>query len=935
MASIDELKRRIDLHELAARLGLKLGPKQQIVNGKALYHSPHHDDKHPSLSIFMNDAKHGTGWKDHSTDAKGSCIDLVTYKLGVTVSDAMKWLHEEFAIPYDRPDGPPQQQQPKSLAEHIAARCITVRDQVRPYLEGRGITDKAIAAALAAGTLGYNDFTSPKVAAGEQGHGGPAAAFIVHAPGTRQVVAVDLRYIDPDLNGGYKTQSQGEKDGYGWTADWRKLERARRVYIVESAVNALSIDSCELRGAAAFALRGLTNVKNIDWTFLRGKDVLICLDNDEPFPAGHNRAGDRPGPNAAWRLYEALTALNISALLIDQAGWHKDLDHEDSPSINDVNDYLQEHGAELLSEALERTEEWLIPGLAGEAKRSKGRPRVYLPSHDFAQYWKFRVRPDFTRYITKMNDKGEDGTPDYTDLCGFRVASLTRVSVASAASTMTGDTDHSPTVYFSATVQTARHGQKLTRKVFNDDQLHNLQQWNKFGPIWAPQQFSRMVNILERTADLGARNVANFVGLAWLNGQLAINEGPDCYFTDAEKQCPYHNLTFPSGQLQDAARVIRAFQSTFQKNAAAIPLVWALGGHLKTLLGFWPHMTVQAGKSAGKSTLIKRMERAVAFTMFSGQSLQTEYRLMTSIAHTSHPVGWEELSARSQDVINKAVGILQENYQYTITRRGSDMTEFLLSAPVLLAGEDVPVRSLTGKIVRSSLDGKKGNMMAEDLPRFPVRQWLVYLSELNKLDVLAKYEELRERCLQRSRASGASQNDDGAGRMASNYAAVMLAWRYLADFAGMDPSEGNFAGDLVAEMNAHIAETSQDRAPWVWIMETFLSELDAKKFEHPNKFDIVDGKKCLLVRTSHIMDHLAHSSYLREKWNSSPVKSATVFKRQLVDAGVIQGDKEVERTIRGNRATHLTPLSLDALATFGLAVVERDDLHENPSRSTQ
>ena len=44
---------------------------------------------------------------------------------------------------------------------------------------------------------------------------------------------------------------------------------------------------------------------------------------------------------------------------------------------------------------------------------------------------------------------------------------------------------------------------------------------------------------------------------------------------------------------------------------------------------------------------------------------QTEYRLLTSISHTSHPVGWEELSARRQDVIDKAVAMLQENYQYT------------------------------------------------------------------------------------------------------------------------------------------------------------------------------------------------------------------------------------------------------------------------------
>ncbi|MBJ6881731.1 hypothetical protein, partial [Vibrio cholerae] len=79
---------------------------------------------------------------------------------------------------------------------------------------------------------------------------------------------------------------------------------------------------------------------------------------------------------------------------------------------------------------------------------------------------------------------------------------------------------------------------------------------------------------------------------------------------------------------------------------------------------------LNAGKGAGKSTLVKSLERTLAFTMFSGQSLKTEFRLLTSISHTSHPVGWEELSAQGQGVIDKAVAMLQESYQYTITRRG-------------------------------------------------------------------------------------------------------------------------------------------------------------------------------------------------------------------------------------------------------------------------
>ncbi|MFV8606725.1 toprim domain-containing protein [Ralstonia pseudosolanacearum] len=931
MASIEELKKRIDLHDLAERLGIKRGPgaiKRGAGGDQALYHSPLHADKNPSLSIFVNHPTHGTGWKEHSTGDGGSCIDLVILARGGDASDAVKWLHEAYAIPFDKPAGQPERRE-KSKAEYIADRCHAEREQVRPYLAGRGISDAAIDAAFRARTLGYNAWTSPKLAAGSVGHGGPAAAFIVQSLNPGHVVGVDMRYFDPALNGNVKTQSQGEKAGYGWTADPARLARAKRVYLVESPINALSIDTCRIPGAAAFALRGLSNVDDIDFSFLQGKQCIICMDNDEPFEHGHPRAGQRPGPEAAWTLYERLTALNISAVLVDQSEWVNGLndDKTAAESINDVNDYLQARGAEQLARALDKFDPWVIAGMVGDTTR-RGRPRVHLPAHDYAQYWRFRVKQDFTSYITKMDrrSEGDDDveTPVYTDLCGFRIASISRVSVAGATATMTGDPDQSPTVYFAVSVQAPRHGAKLIRRVMLDDQLHNTDLWGKFGPIWAPAPFKRMVNILERTADLGARDAANFVGVAWRDGRLIVNEGPDCYFTEPERQCPYHNLTFPSGPTRDAAKVLAAFQETFKQNAATIPLVWALGGHLKALLGFWPHMTVQADKGAGKSTLIKRLERALAFTMLSGQSLQTEFRLLTSVSHTSHPVGWEELSARRQEIIDKAVGLLQENYQYTVTKRGADMTEYLICAPVMLAGEDVPVRSLLGKLVRTNLTGKKGPMMPDDLPRFPVKQWLQFLASLDKATVLAEYRKIHAYCVRMARATG---EDAGAERMISNYAAVMLAWRYLAEFASVDHSTGNFINDLLAEMNAHIAETSADREPWVWIMETALSEIDAGKYTYPTAFDVVDGEHCILLRTSHIMDHIAHSSALREKWNGLPVKSDRVFKKQLYNAGVVAGDKEIERTIFSRRVGHLTPISLQRLAGYGLSVAIREDAH--------
>lgn len=894
MPTIQELKSRIDLHDLAERLGL------ERPGGTGNYRSPHHDDTNPSLSIYDD----GRRWKDHSADRGGDCLDLVKFVTGCDTGEAVRRLHELYGWEQERPAerGAPRR---RSREEYIADQCLAQAELAVEYLvEQRAIPEDVVRAAIKARAVGFNTWTSDRVPAGERQHGGPAVAFVVTTLNPGQIVAVDMRFVDPELNGGLKTQTHGEK-GYPWFSSLRRLERADEVYIVESPINALSVEAA-LRGrAAALATRGLA-VDALDLAFLRAKRVVICMDADSPLEQGPD-AGRRPGPEAAWRLHELLTALNVSALMVDQLDWEEH-------GWNDVNDVLRQAGVDELAVQLRQLEPWAIPGLPG--KMAPGRARIYLPRHDFSQYWRFRCKPDFTSWVKSREDEEGGEKLSYEDVCGFRLASLSRVTVASYTSTMTGDVDHQPRVLFAASVQVPRHGPVLQRRVFSDDELHNLDRWRKFGPIFKPAAFSRLLTILERSADLGARDATNFVGLAWRKGRPVVNEGPDCYFTDPEKQCPYHNLIFPQGTPEDAHAVIEAYQGTFAANAATLLLTWALGAHLKAFLGFWPHMTLQADKGAGKSTLVKRLERTVAFTMFSGESLQTAFRLLTSISHTSHPVGWEEISARKQDIIDQAVTKLQESYQYTVSRRSSDMTEYLISAPVLLAGEDVPVRSLLGKTVRTELSGRKGPLMPEDLPKFPVRQWLEFLSRMTRPQVQAVYGEARTRCEELSRATSA---DEGARRMAGNYAAVAAAWQLLCAFAELSPQQGEFVGDLVEGMNAHIKETSSDREPWVWIMETILSELAAGRYQHPHQWDsIYDGAhECLIIRSSHMIDHIARETGLREKWNMLPIKSDRVFRRQLLQSGVVV-DGNVERSIKGRRESYMLAIGLRELARFGM-----------------
>jgi len=910
-AWFDHLKRDIDLHDLAERLELRRS------GAKGNYHSPHHADSSPSLSVFDGDR----AWKDWSQDVGGSCIDLVLHCRAEveTALDAAKLLGQWYGIPAPvaAPSGLPAR---KSTEDYIAERCRANPEPVVAYLASRGIDEAVSRRAIKMGTLGWNTWTSGKVPAGEPGHGGPAAAFIVRPADAAAVVAVDLRYADPALNGNVKTQCQGEKLGHGWTSDWRRLQRAHTVYIVESPINALSVECCHLpEGFAAFAIRGTSNVDKIDWTFLRGKTVRIALDHTDPV---NERTKQRPGLAAAWKLSEVLTAANLGAMFVDMQDWAEG---------HDINDVLKAEGADELTVRMKRLEPWLIPGMPGGGNRLEGARRVFLPQHDFSVYWRFRVKEDFTQYVEKYKEREDDDgetsrSEEFGDLCSFRVAGLSRLRIQSHLATINGTPDTQPETVFGISAQVPRHGVTLQREVVGNDKLYNLEWWRgRFGHIWMPGQFARMVNVLERAADLGARDVVNFVGLAWRGGELAALEGSDCYFLEPQKQCLYYNVAFPRGSVENARAVINAYQATFRNNAASIALVWGLGAHLKTVLGFYPHLQMQAEKGSGKSKLLESLQATLAFQVLSGQMLKTDHRRRASVSWTSQPVGWDEFSKLPKAVLSDIDGLLQSTYRFEFTRVGAALTPYLMCAPVLLAGEEVDVQSLQSKICCTTLSVKKqGDMIPHDLPQFPVWEWLQFLASQEPAHIRDLHRQFLEVCAKHSRAES---SDATARRMMENYAAILTAWALLAEFAQIDGNQGNFVDDVLAEMNSHIKDTNGTRLPWVKIVETLLSELDARRFAYPYCWDEIQtdaGREMVLfVRPSHVTDHLATATHLRQTYDELPIKTARVFKQQLLQSGVVaelNGKRldDVEKRIFGRRHAHLTAISLAKLEQLGL-----------------
>ncbi|MHA6895566.1 hypothetical protein ACQUJT_15995 [Ralstonia pseudosolanacearum] len=71
------------------------------------------------------------------------------------------------------------------------------------------------------------------------------------------------------------------------------------------------------------------------------------------------------------------------------------------------------------------------------------------------------------------------------------------------------------------------------------------------------------------------------------------------------------------------------------------------------------------------------------------------------------------------------------------------------------------------------------------------------------------------------------------------------------------------------------------------------------------------------------MDHLAAAPHLRPKFDALPIKTARVFKQQLLQSGVVvaQGGKaieDVEKRIFNRRHGRMTALSLTKLEKLNL-----------------
>ena len=723
-----------------------------------------------------------------------------------------------------------------------------------------------------------------------------------------------------------------------FTLSWAKLERAQVVFICVHPLDAMALIQA---GKSALALLDDQQFDTLPLPVLVGKQVVIVPRLADP--DDHNRIA---GLERSWALYDLLTAQRIRTTVLDQSAWFGDTE----VAVPSLYAHLREGGEGAVKMMANRHWKWPIVGQAPIDSPYLGRRRIFLPDYQHLTYFKFLCHADETHYAAGVEYNDDEDTGEQTRtrkqmevVCSFRLAQLSRVEIQSYEATTTGTPDAQPMVRFAATVQVPRE-RELQRLVLAPDKLHNVGDWKKAGGVLKAAELSLLISMMERTASMSTRKVANFVGLCWRDEKLVVQDGSDCYFDTPDKQCPYHNLRFASGSREQARQVLAAYAKTFTHSQALLAVVWALGAHLKTLLGFWPHLRLEAAKGSGKSTLLDHMAVHLGVRKFGRQQLQTSYRMLQTLGHTSQPVSWEELSSQGKQTIADAEAMLQEGFNFAFSTRNSENLHFLSCAPVLIAGEEVDLKNIHGKIIQLDITDRQGAPIPYDTPRFPMREWLAYLATQDPKDLRERINRTQNALLSVVNVDehGHSKQDKAASRMVRNYSVIQVAGTLLTEWAGFDG--GTYSSDLITALNRHLIDSENDREPFVWILQHLASELGgdhcrppfAYRYVYVNDSDApADAVPCLVIKASDVMHHMASELRMRSFFDNCPVKSDRVFKGQLVRAGMLAKERHSCR-VNGRQINHGIALDLEACARRGVEFpVRMAELAKSDSQAHQ
>lgn len=255
--SLDNL-RELSLNQIAYELGLNPDRKD-----KHKWKNEHH-------TISINGGKF-YDWKQ--MQGGGGAIDFVMYVNKLSFKEAVKWLTDRFGsatvintVSKQAEEVvralPKQEFLPPAVAKHKWS-------EVKKYLTGKRKLPSSLVDRLHREGLIYADLKQN-------------AVFLRRSLLTKEVTGANLRGT-AGVNNDFKGLAKGTKRSAGWfyfEKGEQSVDEIKRVAIVESAIDALSLSVLERTDSKKSLYLSSDGSGNLPLNFLQDKEVVVAFDND-------------------------------------------------------------------------------------------------------------------------------------------------------------------------------------------------------------------------------------------------------------------------------------------------------------------------------------------------------------------------------------------------------------------------------------------------------------------------------------------------------------------------------------------------------------------------------------------------------------------------------------------------------------------------------
>ena len=289
-------------------------------------------------------------------------------------------------------------------------------------------------------------------------------------------------------------------------------------------------------------------------------------------------------------------------------------------------------------------------------------------------------------------------------------------------------------------------------------------------------------------------------------GHYVVSDGVE--FPGGTEECPYAGKRF--NRTGDMRFFERAAKLT-TNGVSEIIMVATLGAPIKAATKRWPNTGGEGDTTSGKSTLLERVLNPLGITSFGPSHCRTAYRIRKMVINTNLPVALDEAGRLGRSMRHILVDVLNEGYGITPSTHGEGQRMCVISAPVILFGQDLPFNdlALSTKIIKVTLDPacrdpKALEALMASESSFPTRRWLEFLAEyMSTHDVNREIHERTEVMRERVFGTGVPPAAN-AERFIWNWAAVSYAGDILVAFGA--PVSDAFQVNLVNAAKAHADE---------------------------------------------------------------------------------------------------------------------------------